>query len=130
MLSELKMIHAQTVKAQFWRDSFFDPSLRGTRGEFFDEKKSQQKDLNITHLYSVFDADSEYHISFYPNDIFSDQNLQNIGQKLSKLRLSTSIIGTFSSGQCFFLNIFISFCSASKALSNHMKTSLVGEFAE
>jgi hypothetical protein len=63
-------------------------------------------------VYSVLDADSEYRISFYPNSVFSNQKLSNTCEKGIKLRPEIGICWTFLTGQYFFTDVFIPFCSA------------------
>jgi hypothetical protein len=47
-------------------------------------------------------ADSEYHISFHSLPTFSDQNLLNIHEKVTKLRLKNSMLSHFLGGHIFF----------------------------
>jgi len=54
---------------------------------------------------------------------FTDWNLRNTSQKSTKFDPLTSILRVGLWGQCFFLNIFIRFRSASKALFIHVKSS-------
>ncbi len=58
---------------------------------------------------------------------FSCQNLWNKGWKGIKSCLEHSIFKNFLGSQCFFLDVFIRFCSASKALSNRIETRVVGD---
>jgi hypothetical protein len=78
----------------------------------FSTKKSQRENLKFAQVYSVFDADSEYRISFYPNSVFSKQKVPNTYEKPSKPHLRTSIRWAFLSRQCFFTDVFIAFCGA------------------
>jgi hypothetical protein len=48
----------------FFLNTFFDPTLRGTRAEFFQKNKSCQKFLKHVSIDSVFYADSKYIILF------------------------------------------------------------------
>jgi len=42
----------------------FCQTLRETRGEIFDKKKSSRKYMEFMEIHSILDADSEYHVSF------------------------------------------------------------------
>jgi hypothetical protein len=53
---------------------------------------------------------------------FQIKNVLNKYQKAIKLRLLSSMSRKFWRCPCFFLDVFISFCSSSKGLSNDIKT--------
>ncbi len=69
------------MKPSFPCVSFFHPSLRGSTGQFFEEKKSREKDLNFPQGYTVFNADSEYINDSYLNFDFSVRYLAKTSQK-------------------------------------------------
>ena len=98
----------------------------GDYGWVFRWKKKSKKRLEIHTSQPSFICWFRILYQFYLNYTLSNQKLPNICQKQPKSRLWASIRWTFLSGQCFFIDVFISFYSAWKVLSNHMKTNLVG----
>jgi hypothetical protein len=79
----------------------FDLSLRGTGGEFFNEKKKSKKRCEIHTSPLSFECWFRISYQFSRNSTFSNQNCQITCQKQPKLRLWTSIRWTFLSGQYF-----------------------------
>ena len=60
------------------------PSLRGSTGIFFQKKYFSQNYLKHISINSVFNADSEYDISFEPNRSFLTKNcLKKVSNTLS-----------------------------------------------
>ena len=81
MNKEVKTTNVHRMRRLFPCVSFFDLSLWGSTGNFFEEKKSREKDFKVVHSYTVFNADSEYHNDFYLNCGFSDRNRSKTSQK-------------------------------------------------
>ncbi len=69
-----------TKKVLFWEKSFFEGTLWGSTGEFFDQNKKSQKYLKHIWFDSVFDADSEFDISFHIEPSFPDKQVQTTSQ--------------------------------------------------
>ncbi len=69
-----------TKKVLFWEKSFFEGTLWGSTGEFFDQNKKSQKYLKYIWVDSVFDADSEFDISFHIEPSFPDKQVQTTSQ--------------------------------------------------
>jgi hypothetical protein len=68
--------------------------------------------INIAFpISSVLHADSECHTSFHSLPIFSDQNLLNIHEKVTKLRLKNSMLTHFLCGHILFNLQKTWFCS-------------------
>ena len=59
----------------------FDPSLRGTTGNFLMKKKCSRELMKFTSICSVFHADSEYHIIFSRIDSYSHKKLRTNSKK-------------------------------------------------
>ncbi len=69
-----------TRKTLFWEKSFFEGTLWGSTGEFFDKNKKSQKQLKRIWVDSVFDADSESDISFDIDPSFPDKKMLTTSQ--------------------------------------------------
>jgi hypothetical protein len=80
--------------------------------------------MKIILFDPVFRADSEYHISFNENTNSFYQNQSITRQKPIKSGLLISILRMSTACPCFFLDIFIPFCSFSKGLLNEIEFSL------
>ena len=92
MTVEPKITDVEIIKTLFWRDSFFNRTLGGGVEAYFSMKKKwTEKFKNHIHIYSVLDADSEYHYSFYSNRTLSGENLPKISEKQLKSRTGNSI---------------------------------------
>ncbi len=88
------------------------------------KNQTHRKRLEIRLVYAVFRADSKYHICFNAKDNFHHRKRLANRQKTIKSVLCTGILRIFIGCPSFSLNIFISFCSFLKGLSNEMKISL------
>ena len=67
------------------------PSLRGSTGIFFQKKYFSQNYLKHISIDSVFNADSEYDISFEPNRSFLTQSCLKKVSSTRKLYSETNV---------------------------------------
>jgi hypothetical protein len=111
--------NAISLNLVFW------PHPEGDHGWIFRKKiKVDNNAWKIIPFYLVFWADSEYPIKFNERTNSYYQNRWSTRQKPSKSGLLISILRISISYLCFFLDIFIPFCSLSKGVSNDIKFHL------
>jgi hypothetical protein len=98
----------------------------GSTGKIFEKNESRWNDLNLMSICTVFHADSEYHILLIKIIPLVTKIHCTTLKKESKSRFTNSFYKIWLGGQCFFLDIYISFCSPWKTLSIDNKINLVG----
>ena len=82
--SKMRMIHQEMAELSKKLSLLTGPSLRGGTGIFFQKKYFSQNYLKHIWIDSVFNADSEYDISFEPNRRFLTKSCLNKVSKCSK----------------------------------------------
>jgi hypothetical protein len=124
-IKQLRKFSSDVRSGLRWK-LFFDPPLEGSTGKIFEKNESRWNDLNLMSIYTVFYADSEYHILLIKIIPLVTKIHCTTLKKESKSRFTNSFYKIWLGGQCFFLDIYISFCSPWKTLSIDNQINLVG----